>query len=475
MSVNLKITLTLSMTIHLLAWSFAVEAEDYTFGMAWQEIQQISDVLAAERANVERSELLQEATKSLNYPQVDLSGSYTVLDDPVVADALAYNPLTDLNSNPIGQLIIDAIGGEDAFKTDITNRSFGRIALTALWPIYTGGRITAAKEIGAAQTDIANQMFDITHRTVFEELVKVYFGVVLAQQNLETHRQLEAGFLKHLGNAQALEREGQIAKVERMSIAVAYDQSRVKTLKSLKTLEIAQVALRQLLHSAVEVFPTDPLFTNATLPPDQRFISTSLGESPLLRSLNARDRELQAIEKASRGRYYPEVFLFADVPLYKDNSILTGYLPDWSVGVGFKVPLHDRYNRSKNIGATLKAQESVARLSAATRRVITVAVEVAYKEAEKALAEFAGLSSSLDLAKENLRLREAAFKEGFSTATALIDAQLFISVVRMERSAAAYHYIFSLAQLLALSGEVNDFGHYQSTAQQSTGSMEIFQ
>jgi len=475
MPVRLKNRFLICMVVSGLACSGAVVAEDYTFARAWQEIQGISDVLAAEQANVERSELLQEATKSLNYPQVELSGSYTVLDDPVELDILDFNPQSGLKDNPIGELIIDALGGRQAFKTDITNRSFGRVALTALWPIYTGGRIAAAKEIGAAQTDIANQMFDITQRTVFEELVKVYFGVVLAQQNLETHQQLETDFLKHLGNARALEKQGQIAKVERMSIEVAYDQSRVKTLKSLKTLEIAQVALSQLMHSSVEVYPTDPLFTNAKLPPDQPFISTSLGKSPLLRSLDARDRELQAIEKANRGRYYPEVFLFADVPLYTDDSIASGYLPDWAVGVGFTVPLHDRYNRSKNIDATLKAQESVARLSDATRRVITVAVEVAYKEAEKALAEFAGLSSSLELAKENLRLREAAFKEGFSTATALIDAQLFISVVRLQRSAAAYHYIFSLAQLLALSGEVNDFGHYQSKAQQNFSSMEISQ
>lgn len=465
MLVKLKIRLFIGMAISGLVCPGVVVAEDYTFGRAWVEIQQISDVLASERANVERSELLQEATKSLNYPQVDLSGSYTVLDDAVEADALEFNPLTGLTGNPIGELIIDVIGGRDAFKTDITNRSFGRVALTALWPIYTGGRITAAKEIGAAQTDIANQMFDITQRSLFEELVKVYFGVVLAQQNLETHRQLQAALLKHLGNAQALEKEGQIAEVERLTVQVAHDQSAVKTLKARKSLEIAQLALRQLLHSPVDIFPIDPLFTNAKLPPNQPFINTSLGKSPLLQSLNARDRELQAIEKANRGRYYPEVFLFADVPLYKDDSILTSYLPDWSVGVGFKVPLHDRYNRSKNIGATLKAQESVARLSDATRRVITVAVEVAYKEAEKALAEFEGLDSSLELAMENQRLREAAFTEGFSTATALIDAQLFISVVRLEQSAAAYHYVFSLAQLLALSGEINDFSHYQRTAQ----------
>lgn len=442
------------------------QAEDYTFSRAWQEIQQISDVLAAERANVERSELMQEATRSLNYPQVEISGSYTHLDDEVKVNALDFNPLTGMQENPIGQDIIDALGGQAAFTTEITNQSFGRLALTALWPIYTGGRITAAQDISAAQTDIATQLFDVQQRTVFEGLVKSYFGVVLAQQNLETLRFAEAGFVKHLDNAEKLEKEGQIAKVERLSVAVALDRASVATRKAQKALEIAQISLQQLLHTRVEVYPGDQLFTNAGLPPDRQYVSSALNNSPLLKSLKARERELQAVESAHRGRYHPEVFLFADYALYQDNSIASDLLPEWQVGVGFTVPLLDRFNRSKNIDATLKALESVARLSDSTRRVITVNTEVAYKQAQQALQEYEGLGSSLELAEENLLLRREAFNEGISTSSQLVDAQVFVSVARTERSAAAYLYIVSLSQLLALSGEINSFTHFQNTALQ---------
>ena len=55
MLVKLKIRLIICITISGLVWSGAVVAEDDTFGRAWEEIQQISDVLAAERANVEGS------------------------------------------------------------------------------------------------------------------------------------------------------------------------------------------------------------------------------------------------------------------------------------------------------------------------------------------------------------------------------------------------------------------------------------
>jgi len=474
-SVKLKIAFMVFLTASWLIPPQQARAENYTFSRAWQEIQQVSDVLAAEQANVERSELMQEATKSLNFPQVEISGSYTHLDDEVKVNALDFNPLTGLQDNPIGQDIIDAMGGPAAFTTEISNQSFGRLALTALWPIYTGGRITAAQDISAAQTDIATQLFDVQRRTVFEQLVKTYFGLVLAQQNLETHRQAEAGFLKHLENAQKLEQQGQIAKVEKLSVAVAHDRSRVTTRKAQKALEIAQISLRQLLHTNVDVYPDDHLFTNVEIPPDQPFIESSLSNSPLLRSLKARDRELQAIESAKRGRYYPEVFLFADYALYQDNSIVSGLLPEWQVGVGFTVPLHDRLNRGKNIDANLKAQESVARLSDSTRRALTVATQVAHKQAQQALQEYDGLGSSLELANENLILRREAFNEGFSTSSQLVDAQIFVSVARTERAAAAHHYIVSLSQLLALSGEVNSFEHYQNTARQDAGFTEVSQ
>jgi len=72
-------------------------------------------------------------------------------------------------------------------------------------------------------------------------------------------------------------------------------------------------------------------------------------------------------------------------------------------------------------------------------------------------------------------LRREAFNEGFSTSSQLVDAQIFVSVARTERAAAAHHYIVSLSQLLALSGEVNSFEHYQNTARQDAGFTEVSQ
>jgi outer membrane protein TolC len=441
-------------------------SESISFESAWLQVQQINYGLAAEQANVERTQFVQEAAKGLYYPRVDLTGTYTRLDDPVRLNTLDLNPLAAIRDTPVGEDIINLLGGDAAFTTDLTDKSFGRVALTALWPVYTGGRITAAQDISAAQNSVAQQLFDARYRGVFEGLVKVYFGVVLAQQNLTTRIDAESGLEQHLHNAAAMEEQGIISRVERLSVEVAHDRAGVATKRARNELEIAEIFLQQLLHRDNSVSPMDALFTNVSLPKVEQFVSGAVDNSPALKTLQAQDTEAQAILKAERGRFHPEVFLFADYAVYKDDTIAFDLVPEWQVGIGVNITLIDRFSRSKTISATEKARSTIANLSNEARRTLSVAAQVLHKEAYLALSEHEGLQSSLELAEENLELRREAFAQGLSTSVEVIDAQLFVAVVRTEVSAAAFHYVDSLARLLALTGETFMFADFQKRGRQ---------
>jgi outer membrane protein TolC len=451
----------MSAILLLLTVSCGCFAESISFENAWQQVQQINDGLAAGQDNIERSKLLQDATSGLFYPRVDIKGSYTQLDDALKINALDFNPLASVQPGSVGEGIIEALGGETAFTTNVSEKSFGLVALTALWPVYTGGRITAAQNIAAAQTDIAQQLYDIRHRTVFEELVRVYFAVVLAKQNLQTHQDAEAGLLNHLEDARKFEEQGMISKVARLTVEVAHDRSTVATKKASRGLEIAQISLREFLHRRQDTDPIDRLFTNSSLPNVEQFVMSTIDNSPALKMLAAQDDEAEAILKTQRGRYHPEVFLFADYNMYKDNSIASDLIPDWQIGVGISITLVDRLSRSKTIGAANKARKALSNLSSETERSLAVAAQVLHKQASQALQEYAGLQSSIELADENLDLRRKAFAQGLSTSVEVVDAQVFVTAVRTERSAAAYHYINSLARLLVLTGDTSSFADYQ--------------
>lgn len=165
--------------------------------------------------------------------------------------------------------------------------------------------------------------------------------------------------------------------------------------------------------------------------------------------------------KLEKGKYAPELFLFGNYNLYEDDSIVSKTTPDWLVGVGVSMPLVSRDGRSETVQAAKSAELQVNLLQAKTRQDLELLVEKTWREAAQGLEEYQSLSSTQELAEENVRLRDKAFGQGLSTSLDVVDAQSQLAGVKTQRAAAAYQYVVSLARLLALSGQMNSFNQYQ--------------
>ena len=88
-----------------------------------------------------------------------------------------------------------------------------------------------------------------------------------------------------------------------------------------------------------------------------------------------------------------------------------------------------------------------------------------FRSAQTAREEYTGLKISLELAYENIRMREEAFAQGLSTSLEVVDAELFLVGVKTQQQAAAYQYVLSLARMLALSDQMAQFPDYQLKGQ----------
>ena len=97
---------------------------------------------------------------------------------------------------------------------------------------------------------------------------------------------------------------------------------------------------------------------------------------------------------------------------------------------------------------------------------LTVLVEKTYLEAEQAVEEVEGLNSSLELARENLKLRRKAFSQGLSTSLDVVDAELYLASIKTQQQVASFNYLIALNRLLALSSEMNTFVQYEYTSSQ---------
>lgn len=304
-------------------------------------------------------------------------------------------------------------------------------------------------------------MLAMKKQATYEDLSRFYFGVVLAEQVYKTRQEVEAGLKQHFEHAVKLQQQGQIARVERLQAEAAYDKARVETQKSKRDLEIVQVALTKLLNASSPITPTTTLFTNEQLPNLDSFLSQTLTTYPGLHLLGAKRKQANGLIDVEKGKYYPEVYLYGNYNIYDGHSLAAELTPDWAVGVGVNIPLIDNTGRSGKLKAAHSAVSQVNHLQAQAKQDLSVLVEKTYKEANQALEEYQGLQSSLNLANENVRLREKAFSQGLSTSLDVVDAELFLASIKTQRLAASYQYITSLTRLLAISGQMSEFNQYQ--------------
>ncbi|MEC6830792.1 TolC family protein [Photobacterium toruni] len=453
------------LTIALLAIVPTVHAAPISFNDAWHTVVTTNDGLAANRASIEQAQYMQDAARDMYLPKVTVGANYTRLDHDI-----KLSPSELLGSMPAGDAVnqfisnvLPAIGGNlnSALTSTISDRDVFTSSIRAIWPIFTGGRINAAQDIAEGKTDQAKYMLAMQQQAKFEDLSRFYFGVVLAKNVLQTRTDVANGLKRHYEDAIKLEQQGQIARVERLQAQAAYDKAKVEQQKSFRDLEIAQVALTQLLKQTTPAMPLTGLFINNSLPPMSAFVDKTLATYPGLHILDAKRKQAGGLIDVEQGKYYPEVYLYGDYNLHDSGSLAATLAPDWAVGVGVSVPLIDNSGRSGKLSAAHSMVTQVNHLRAQAQQDLTVLVEKTYREAKQALEEYKGLASSLALANENSVLREKAFGQGLSTSLDVVDAELFVASIKTQRLAAAYQYVACLTRLLAISGEMNTFKNYQ--------------
>jgi outer membrane protein TolC len=452
---------------------FPVYAQEISFADSWTLLQKKNNSLAAQRANVERYQQLEKADQYLNYPTVTLGANYTRLDDDVtlsgeqILDSLDTPTQASLASLAPKLLGIGVDFSELTRSTStITTKDMFNSSIRALWPIYTGGRISAAHSYASGRTDQATAQLKMETQARYEDLAKYYFSVVLAKEVLITRQSVEKGLKQHRDFAIKLEQQGQIARVERLQAEASLAKAIVDRKKSQRDLDITSSALTEILNQKNKVVPQSTLFINRSLPRLSAFTQRTLATYPGLDILNAKEKQASSSIKAEKGKYYPEVYLYGDYVLYEDDSLASETAPDWFVGIGVNVPLFENTGRSQKVQAAHSAVLQVRHLRQQAQQDLTILVKKTYFSAQQAIEEVQGLDSSLALAKENLRLRKKSFNQGLSTSLDVIDTELYLATIKTQQQVARFNYIIALNKLLALSNQIPAFTQYETSSVQ---------
>ena len=418
-------------------------ASSIQFSQAWERIIKVSNKLQASNSEVDRAQAKHDASSDMYLPSLNLVGSYTHLSDPFeTGDQSLTGPLTGhVYSIP---------------SVELTEQDVFRSSLQAMWPIYTGGKITAAQGIHAAEVEEKKANLEIEKNKLFVKLVDRYYGVAVTQTLAETQQQLVASLEEHAEQAKKLEAQGQIAKVERLNAQVALANANISAARAQRQAEMAKIALAKMLHER-QVETYSPLFVVKNHLSFSELSEETMSNHPALQLLKMKEKQAQGLIDIEKGGYYPTVFLYGNYTLYEDDSLFAQAEPDWLVGVGVKIPLLSRDGRSGKVEAAKSAQLQARYTRAQTQQDLDLLLEKNYRDLQQAEEEISALDLSIELATENKRLRDLAFHQGLSTSIEKVDAELKLTAVKTRQLAAQYRYIQAYARLMSMSSQIKQF------------------
>jgi outer membrane protein TolC len=421
---------------------------DLSFEEAWTRLSLENAGLESSRQLVEKAKNDRNSARILYLPKVDIDASYTRIDEPLIMD---LEPIREVIAT-LHQIPESMI---PPFVDEIEKPEFGRVTVSGTWVLFSGGKRPAANKAASARLKDAEAQHATSLAETRSLLVERYFGLRLAREVLSVRRELQAAMERHAEEARKIEKAGLIAKAERLHAEVALADARMEAQSSENDVASAQAGLESVLPQSSDVLPSTALFMVKLTKDQADYQDAFLEHQPILKRLDANVNLAKAGVQAQTGRFMPDIYAFGKDELYRDD--LTILDPKWAVGVGVKLPLFEGGQRVFDSAAARHQLKSVEALQEQSKRDLSALVDVRFQEMKKAQDRFTALESTVDLARENERVRTKAFEAGMSTSLEVTDAQLMLAKARLERLAAAYEYDLALARLLEATGQSEKF------------------
>lgn len=412
------------------------------------------------------------AAIGLRMPKISVTGAYTYmakdigfdfnnLKGPVGSYANQLLPYLPDQYKPLLTGILNDLNSKDLFLK-VQDQSLGFVGGEVSVPIWLGGKINAANRAAKINERTAAEQGNQTRNALISELVERYFGLALATQVVQVRQQVVDGVRRHLDDAIALEKNGMIAQSERLYVEFKMAEAERELANARLQAETIASALNSTLGQDNEWQPVTAMFIVDRVEELAYYQDLAQDRNPLLNQVSLKRQLAEEGVRAQRADFLPQVAAIGGGSFY--NYQVAGLVPRWAVGVGVNIKIFDGLNREYKYSAAKQTVRQVGALQNKAGKDISVLVEKLYNQMMNYRNQMTSIDASLNFAEEYLRMKNAAFLEGMSSSTDLIDAELNLAGVRTERLQAAYQFDLLLAQLLEAAGISDEFPAYARRA-----------
>lgn len=330
-------------------------------------------------------------------PSVTASGSYTYNETgaEIPAGVLGPDPITILEQEQlVGQIEANQV-----------------LFSPALWfGIRAASRGTDAARLG----------FDVARREVLFGVAQAYYGVASLRQAVAVSERLLEIAQRQERDARVRFEAGTVAKVARLRAEIDRARAEQDLLRARNAHASARIALATLLDTPPEFEVVDP--PEPELPPQPAtLVEVALRERPDVQAARVQVDAARAARNAVAGGYFPNVAAFGRWQA-QNAAGFTGQTDAWAVGLSAQWRILDGGRREAELREANARIDEAQASAAGAEATATKEVKQALLDLESARANAVKAKEQRDLAAENQRLVDVAYRAGAATAVEQADA-----------------------------------------------------
>ena len=387
-------------------------------------VERSLSVLSAD-AEIRAKEFEERAAQADFYPKLSTSYTYTRIDSSTVDDAkattYAWNPIT---ATHVPRQISPIKPNNYAWD------------FTAAQPLFTGWRLTLARDLASLGVDIAEIQKETTLQDLVLEVKKAYFGILKAEKLRTVAEQSVEQLKSQLEVSKAFFEEGIIAKNDLLQTEVQMAQARQDLIRATNGVALAKSRFNTLLRMGIneEVQIQDILdYTPVQLLLDEA-LERALRTRPEINEVSLAIVSAEKGVKLSKSAYYPSVNLIGNYGRESDDWLLEaspGEDPDiWTITLQGEWTFWE-WGKTKHEVAAARARVNKARhLLDEVQDNIQLEVKDAYLSLREAERNIQVAETAVVQAEENFRMNEERYKQQVATATDVFVAETLLTQAR---------------------------------------------
>lgn len=396
------------------------------------------------------SENMEVNTSQIKNSLDDLGGKYGAAFVETYGDQIGLSGIT---AETAYSTIVNALGQLPAYNVVVDNQQIPTAAVTATQPIFTGGKIIAAKRYAKAELQTATIELKQVKNEIANELIERYLTVVLLKQVIKTREQAYNGMLTHKEQAARAVQLEILPKHVLLRAEVAVANAEKDLNNDRNKLQLAEMALRTTMNVPdTENFKVMDSIAYQDLYLDfDMLLNTAYAQQPALELINQKEimaKQSHAIEKS---KFMPNVAAFGTYNMLREELPIIP--PKFIVGVQAQINIFNGFKDVNSLKASNHLQKEVEVAKKYATQQIHLLVQSNYINALNQQKLYNSHLKTVDLAKENLRINTRRFEEGLGKSIDVIDASLLYEKSKVEQLAALDGYYKAIAALYTAIGE----------------------